>query len=266
MNPADVYETYFVPGMFRPLSRALLPLAAAKSGDRLLDLACGTGIIARQVAPVVGAEGRVVALDLRQAMLDVASKLTVPYGAAIEWVQGDATKLDFAKGTFDIVVCQQGLQFFPDRPAALAEMKRVLRPGGRVVIAVWEALEKQSMWNDVLAIEQKHVAALGVPTSDMVVPFSLSDANELRRLLEGAGLHDIEITSKAIEADFPAKGLTEYSLQAYAAVMPQIANDPAAFRAFVDAVVRDSEEVHRPYEQDGRLRFPMHTHVAFARA
>lgn len=133
MNPADVYETYFVPGMFRPLSRALLPLAAAKSGDRLLDLACGTGIIARQVAPVVGAEGRVVALDLRQAMLDVASKLTVPYGAAIEWVQGDATKLDFAKGSFDIVACQQGLQFFPDRAAALAEVKRVLRPGGRLV-------------------------------------------------------------------------------------------------------------------------------------
>lgn len=266
MNPADVYETYYVPGMFRPLSRALLALAAAKSGERVLDLACGTGIIARQLAPVVGAEGRVVALDLRQGMIDAASKLTVPYGAPIEWVQGDATKLDFAKGSFDIVVCQQGLQFFPDRPTALAEMKRVLRPGGRVVIAVWEALEKQSMWNDMIAIEQKHVGALGVPTSDMVVPFSLSDASELRRLLEGAGLHDIEITSKSIDADFPADGIVEYSLQAYTALLPHLASDPAAFRAFVDAVARDSEDARRPYTKDGRLRFPMHTHVAFARA
>jgi len=265
VNPAEIYETYFVPGMFRPLSRALLPLAAAKPGDRVLDLACGTGIIARQLAPVVGAEGRVVALDLRPGMLDAASKLTVPYGAPIEWMQGDATTLDFAASSFDLVVCQQGLQFFPDRPAALTEMKRVLRPGGRVVIAVWESLEKQSMWHDVIAVELEHFGALGVPTSDMVMPFSLSDGGELRRLLEGAGLEDIDVTTKSIEADFPADGLIEYSLRAYTAVMPQIASDAAAFRAFVDAVARDTEEVRRQYTRDGRLRFPMHTHVAVAR-
>lgn len=266
MNPADLYESYFVPGMFRPLSRALLPLAAARSGDRVLDLACGTGIIARQLAPVVGAQGRVVALDLRPGMLDAASKLTVPYGAPIEWVQGDATKLDFADGAFDIVVCQQGLQFFPDKQAALAEVKRVLRPGGRVVIACWEPLDQQTMWHEVLAVEIRHFGQLGLPTTDAVMPFSLGDAAELRRLMEAAGLRDVAIETKAIEADFPAAGLIEVSMNAYAAVMPQIASEPAAFKSFVDAVVRDTDEILARFTRDGRARFTMKSLVATARS
>lgn len=266
MNPADLYETYFVPGMFRPLSRVLVSLAAAKQRDRVLDLACGTGIIARQLAPVVGAEGRVVALDLRPGMLEAASKLTVPYGAPIEWVEGDATKLDFPNGSFDLVVCQQGLQFFPDRAAALAEVKRVLRPGGRVVIAVWQDLDKQALWHDLVSSELRHLGAIGVPTEDMLKPYSLSDPGELRQLLESAGLHEVEITTKSIECDFPADGLVEYALQAYTAVMPQIAQDAAAFRAFVETVTRDTEAVRAQYTRDGRLRFPMHTNVAVARA
>ncbi|HUQ08443.1 MAG TPA: methyltransferase domain-containing protein [Kofleriaceae bacterium] len=264
MNPADIYETYYVPGMFRPLSRALLPAAAVKEGERVLDLACGTGIIARQIAPVVGADGRVVALDLRPGMIDVASKLTVPYGAPIEWTQGDATKLQFADGSFDVVVCQQGLQFFPDRPAAVAEMKRVLAPGGRVALALWEPLEKQSLWHDVISVELRHFHVLGLPAADAVTPFSLNDAGEVRALLETAGLRDVTITSKTIEADFPADGLVDISTKAYAAVMPQIANDPAAFARFTDAVVRETDDIVKRYARDGRARFPMQSLIVSA--
>jgi SAM-dependent methyltransferase len=266
VNPADLYETYFVPGMFRPLTRAVLPLAGVKEGERVLDLACGTGIVARQLAPVVGASGRLVALDLRQAMLDVASKLTVPYGAAIEWTQGDATRLHLGSDAFDVVICQQGLQFFPDRPAALSEVKRVLRDDGRVVLALWDALEKQSMWREVLEVELRHFAALGVPAADAVTPFSLNDEDKVRALLEGAGLRDVTIAHETIEADFAAEGLVAISAKAYAAVMPQIAKDPVAFQAYVDAVVRDADDIVKRFTTDGRARFPMQTLLVTARA
>lgn len=266
MNPAEIYETYYVPGMFRPLARALLPLAAVKAGERVLDLACGTGILARQIAPVVGADGRVVAVDLRPGMLEVASKLTVPYGAAIEWTQGDATALDCAAGSFDVVLCQQGLQFFADRAAGVAEMKRVLRPGGRVALALWEALDKQSLWHEVITVELRHFDTLGLPAADAVTPFSLHDPAEVRALLEGAGLRDVSITSRTIEADFPADGLVDISTRAYSAVMPQIARDPDAFARFTAAVVREADEIVKRYERDGRARFPMQSLLVTARA
>lgn len=266
MNPAELYETYFVPGMFRPLSRIVLSFAAVREGERVLDLACGTGVIARQLAPVVGDRGRVVALDLRPGMLEAASKLTVPYGAPIEWVEGDATKLGHAASAFDLIICQQGLQFFGDKPAAVAEMKRVLAPGGRVVIATWDALQEQTMWHEVIAVEIGHFEKLGLPTSDVVAPFSLNDAGELRGLLEGAGLRDVVVERRTIETDFPSQGLIELSLRAYTAVMPQIASDPAAFRAFADAVVRDTADILARYAQDGRVSFTMQTLIATARA
>lgn len=266
MNPAELYETYFVPGMFRPLSRVVLKLAAVGAGERVMDLACGTGILARLLAPVVGDRGRVVALDLRPGMLEAASKLTVPYGAAIEWTEGDATKLDFAPGSFDVVLCQQGLQFFADRAAAIAEMKRVLAPGGRVVIATWCALDEQSMWSDVIRVEQRHVSALGLPTTDMDLPFSLNDAGELRGLLERGGLRDVVVERKTVETDFPAEGLIDYSLRSYAAVLPHIANDPMAFRKFADAVTAEADEIVKRYTRDGRAMFPMQTLIATARS
>ncbi|MBZ0232878.1 MAG: methyltransferase domain-containing protein [Deltaproteobacteria bacterium] len=264
-SPADMYESMFVPAIFRPLSRHVLALAAPKKGERVLDLACGTGIVARQVAPLVGAEGRVVALDLRPGMLAAASKLTVPYGAAIEWVEGDATRLDLAPGSFDLVVCQQGMQFFPDRAAAAAGMKRVLASGGRAVIACWRALEHHPLWSALAAAEMRHLAALGADASDATAPFALGDADELRGVLEGAGLRVVEVVERTIEVDFPAGGFVRDQYLAYAAVMPQFVADPAAFDAFVAAIERDSKDAIASFTRDGRVRCPMPTHIATAR-
>jgi ubiquinone/menaquinone biosynthesis C-methylase UbiE len=136
-NPAETYEAYFVPNLFGPWTAVLLDAARPAPGARVLDVACGTGIAARTVAPRVGARGRVVGLDLSPAMLSVARRVGLPPGAApVAWVRGSAQALPFPAPTFDLVLCQQGLQFFPNGAAAVREMRRVLRPGGRAVISV----------------------------------------------------------------------------------------------------------------------------------
>jgi len=114
-SPADTYEHYFVPAMFLPWSTILLSHAALQARERVLDVACGTGIVARQVAPLVGTEGQVAALDMNPAMLAVARSIPVTPGTTIRWQEGNAMALPFTEGAFDVVLCQHGLQFFPDR-------------------------------------------------------------------------------------------------------------------------------------------------------
>jgi ubiquinone/menaquinone biosynthesis C-methylase UbiE len=118
------YERYLVPALFKPWAEDLVEMATLRSGDRVLDIACGTGIVARTAAKRLGDNGSVVGLDVSGPML--ATARTAPEGAAVEWQEGSAVKLPMSDATFDVVFCQQGLQFFPDRIATLREMHRVL--------------------------------------------------------------------------------------------------------------------------------------------
>src|SRR5215218_1556352 len=149
---AELYERDLVPAIFGPWVEDLLAAAdvrpgarvldvACGPGARVLDVACGTGVVARAAAPRVGPTGAVVGLDLSPAMLAAAAALPSVAGAPIAWQEGNALALPFADRSFDVVVCQQGLQFFPDRLAAMREMRRVLVPGGRVALAVWRPIE-----------------------------------------------------------------------------------------------------------------------------
>src|SRR3990172_6827474 len=122
-SPADTYEDYFVPAMFLPWSTILLSHAALQTRERVLDVACGTGIVARQAAPLVGTGGQVAALDMNPAMLGVARARPAPSGATITWQEGNAMALPFPDGAFDVVLCQHGLQFVPDRSSSLREMR-----------------------------------------------------------------------------------------------------------------------------------------------
>jgi ubiquinone/menaquinone biosynthesis C-methylase UbiE len=113
-NPAETYEQYFVPAMFIPWATILLRYASPQPGERVLDVACGTGIVARLAAPLVGSNGQVVALDINSAMLAVARTLPAPSGATIHWQEGNAMALPSPDDAFDVVLCQHGLQFVPD--------------------------------------------------------------------------------------------------------------------------------------------------------
>ena len=138
-NPAASYERDMVPVLFAPWVDPLLSAARPGRSARILDLACGTGVVARSVARAANGDGRVAGLDLNPAMLDVARDMSTREGLRIDWHEGRAESLPFAAGSFDLVLCQQGLQFFVDRAAALAESRRVLARGGRIALSVWTA-------------------------------------------------------------------------------------------------------------------------------
>jgi len=140
-SAAELFERYRVPAIFGPWAADLVALAALQPGEWVLDVACGTGVVARLAAQRVGPTGTVVGLDLEPEMLAVAHALPPPPGAPITWHEGDASAMPLADAAFDVVLCQQRVQFFPDRTAALHEMYRVLAPGGRLALSVWRALQ-----------------------------------------------------------------------------------------------------------------------------
>jgi ubiquinone/menaquinone biosynthesis C-methylase UbiE len=137
-DAAELYEQVLVPAMFAPWGRDLLGLADPHPGERVLDVACGTGLVARLAAESVGPKGAVTALDLNPAMLRVAQTLAAPAGARITWLEGNVEAMPLPDAAFDLLLCQQGIQYFPDRPRALADMLRVLKPGARAVLSVWQ--------------------------------------------------------------------------------------------------------------------------------
>jgi ubiquinone/menaquinone biosynthesis C-methylase UbiE len=141
---ADAYEDIYVPRIFIPWGKRLIEKARLQPGDAVLDVATGPGTVARLGAEQVGPEGRVVGADISPAMIAVATgKPRVPAGAAVEYVVSPAAPLAVPDGAFDVVTCQQGLQFFPDRGAAIAEMHRALKLNGQLVAAVWREIALQ---------------------------------------------------------------------------------------------------------------------------
>ncbi|MCW5688466.1 MAG: methyltransferase domain-containing protein [Pseudolabrys sp.] len=254
-----------MPAIFEPLTRATLDLARPQPGERVLDLACGTGIVARRAAPLVGDGGSVVGLDLRPGMIAKARSLPAPEGAAIDWREGDATALPFAAGTFDLVLCQQGLQFFPDRTAAAAEMRRVLADGGRAVLAVWRGLEHLTLFRELTEAEARHLAKLGVSYEEIALPFLMGDEGEIRAALAAGGFTAITISEATITASFPSADRFVRDVEtAYASVMPQFVDDPSAFEAFVAAVAADLAPALARYRDGDGVRFTLKAHMAVA--
>lgn len=265
LDPVDAYETVFVPAMLDPLARATLRRAEARKGERMLDLGCGTGIVSRRFAPALGRGGRIVAVDISAGMLAKARSLPAPAGAPIDWREADAAGLDLPDAAFDLVVCQQSLQYMPDRGAAAAEAARVLAAGGRAVFSVWRALEHCSLFEALVEAECRHLEKLGVTYEELAAPFLMDDAEALRALLAEAGFARVEVAEASIEARFPsAAGFVEDVEIAYASVMPQFAEDPSAFEAFVASVERDLRPALERYRDGEGVRFPMKTHVATA--
>jgi ubiquinone/menaquinone biosynthesis C-methylase UbiE len=185
---AENYERYFVPVIATPVAHDLLSAAALEPGERVLDVACGTGVIARLAAERVGSSGKVVGIDVAPDMIEVARATPVPSRSAIEWRQGDAAAVPFPNASFDVVLCQMGLMLFPDKPAALAEMRRVLADGGRI------ALNTPGAINRPMEILAEALARHVNPDLAGFVHaiFSMSDPTAHEQLLHEAGFGGVE--------------------------------------------------------------------------
>ena len=197
-SAADMYERYASTYM-GPWVPDLVALAQLQRGEHVLDLACGTGIVARNAANEVGPSGRVTGLDFNAGMLAVARAAPAPPGARIDWVEGSAVAMELPDESFNVILCQQGLQFFPDRAAALRETLRVLVPGGRALFSVWKS---PSPYNIAAGDALEQLAGREVAEkyrASRVVP----DAEALRRMLVDAGFRAVEVHPRPLTIRLP---------------------------------------------------------------
>ena len=205
------YDRYLGPVLFEPYARDLARRVQATEKTRLLEVACGTGIVTRHLRERLPAGARFVATDLNPPMLDLARrKLEGVRG--IEWQPADACALPFPDGSFDVLVCQFGLMFVPDKAAALREARRVLAPGGTFLFSVWDSLER-----NVFA-KQGHETIAGFfpdnPPTFYQVPFSLHRTDILAEMLAQAGFADVRVDAVSLHGESPswrdlARGLVE---------------------------------------------------------
>ena len=257
-TPAEIYEQHMVPAIFARWAPDLVAAAEVQPGSRVLDVACGTGAVTRILAERVGPAGTVVGLDINPGMLAVA-RTAVPL-PNIEWLEGSAVNMALPDATFDSVLCEQGLQFFPDKPAALAEMRRVLKPGGRLALSCWHTVEHMLGY---LALEQALAKRVG-PEQAALPPFSLGDADTLRRLVTGAGFHAVRLRVDAKLIRFHS---AEHMVRAVVGGAPTMLGALAEQGAGVlDAIAAEVSAATRAYEDDEGWAIPTVSHVVTAMA
>ncbi len=248
-----------MPAMFAPLAQRVLTTLDIRPGTRVLDVACGSGIVARTVAPLVGSAGQVVGLDDNPAMLTVARQAAAADDLDIEWQMGSALDMPFADRSFDLVLCQHGMPLFADRPKALAEMHRVLAPGGKVVMTTWRGLDHHSLFAALARAVRRHVDAAAIET-----PFSLGDPLQLATLLQEADFGGISVEPLAFEADYAQpQRFVELQVTAAAAEVPILQNLSAPERdALIEAIRADMAIPVAEATTGDRLRVPMQAIVA----
>jgi ubiquinone/menaquinone biosynthesis C-methylase UbiE len=255
-SAADLYERYLVPAITSLWAADLVERAAPMPGERILDIACGTGIVARLAAERIGV-GQVVGLDLNPGMLAVAHP-------PIEWQQGSALELPFRDGSFEVALCQLGLQFFPDRTVALGEMLRVLVPGGRLALSVYSAIERTPVALALAQALDRHLGpgASAVKRSEHV----LADADELRRLVADAGFTDVtlELVTQTIRfasaRDYVRLQIAATPMAAMVAGMESERRD-----AVIDAITASLISSLSSHARDESLTSPQEAFVVQAR-
>jgi SAM-dependent methyltransferase len=246
------YERHLVSAFFAACAEHLLDLVAVGPGDRVVDVACGTGIVARRAAARVGPAGAVTGTDVNDEMVAVARQADT--GGTVRWERADAVALPVADGAADVVLCQQGMQYLPDRPAALAEARRVLRPGGRLGVAVWRSTAHQPGFAALAGALER--AGGPVAGDIMRTPFRGPDADVLRPLLAGAGFADTHARIGVIAVRFPS---ARDFLARQVAASPLVAVVGALAPDRVAAIEEEVDRALAPFVDDDGVTFPMET-------
>jgi SAM-dependent methyltransferase len=253
LEQAHAYEDLFVPALFAQWVDPLLSCADVAQGQRVLDVACGTGVVARAAARVVGPHGHVSGIDLNPAMIQVAQEVD----PSIDWRVGDAADLPHDSGSFDVALCQSALFFFTDPPAAVREMARVVATGGRVALQTYAGVEEQPGYGPFVEAVVRHAgpqarALLGTY-------WSMGDVDELCRLVEDSGLEVNQTRSLLGSVKFPSvDALVHTEIQA-TPLAQQISE--SAYRA----VGEDARNVlARFVESSGAITLPLRARIVGA--
>jgi ubiquinone/menaquinone biosynthesis C-methylase UbiE len=252
---------------FLPIARSFAPGAEAfisrlglAPGERLLDVACGTGVVARQAAPRVAPGGQVCGLDLNDAMLDVARGAAADAEPAIEWLQGDAAAMPLPDAAFDVVVCQAALMFMPDPRAALAEMRRVLAPGGRLGLSVFRDGRFNPLYAAFAELLERHVGADA--GTMMRSPFATWGVADVRALLADAGLREVHVRIVCGGERYPSAAEMLRREAASSPLAARLGDLDAAVRG---ALVRDLEDALAEHTDDDGVVVPFQALAAFGR-
>lgn len=254
---AEAYESLHVPALFRQWAPIMLDAAGIRSGDQVLDVACGTGVLAREVKTRFGDSCSVMGLDAGAGMLAVAEQLAPSIG----WQQGMAESLPFDSSSFDGVLSQFGLMFFQDRRAAIGEMLRVLRPDGRLAVAVWDLLENSEAYP--LEVELLERRAGREAADALRAPFVLGDKVELSSMFIGAGASSVEISTRHGTARFPSiRTMVEADLRGWLPVMGVVLSDD-----LIETILNDAQQVLSAYvTETGQVEFDSPAHIVTALA
>lgn len=229
---AQAYEDLHVPAMFRQWAPIMLEAVGMRAGYHLLDVACGTGVVAREAQSRFGDHADIAGLDLGAGMLSVASRL----GPGIEWRHGSAEELPFERDAFDAVVCQFGLMFVPNQPAAVAEMLRVLKPGGQLAVAVWDKVENSPLYSIVIDLLER--VAGSDAANALAAPFALGSEARLEKIFADAGAASARITARSCPAMFPGiRTLLEADLLGWLPIMGVTLSDELA-----EQVIQEAEQ------------------------
>jgi SAM-dependent methyltransferase len=251
IEAATVYEAFFVPALFEQWTGPMLDTARVSPGQHVLDVGCGTGVLARCALQRVGETGGVCGLDQSPAMLSVAAKIT----PEVTWKEGVAEELPYKDESFDVVASQFGLMFF-DRTRALREMMRVLKPGGRLVASVWDRLENIPAYSILIALLQHLV---GRRAADALrTPFVLGNTADLAAVFDQAG--------------FPCTIVTHEGTARYPSVRSWVLTDVKGWFPLVDVVLEKNEydalldeaehALHAFVQPNGAVVFPIGVHIA----
>ena len=257
-NPAEGYEAYMVPTLFGPCGRNLIKAADPKSGERVLDVGCGTGIVARQVAARPGFSGTVTGLDSSPNMLAVASTAANSEGLSIEWREGNAEQLPFTDRCFDLVLCQFALMFVANKTTALVEMRRVVSENGRVLVSVWQSLDRHPFYQNLHKLIQQR---LGMSALQDI--FALGSADDLRALAKRSGFRKVEIEPFSITARFPnPDAFIAGEIEVDTAALPSMQHlDVQDRKAIVEAITAEIQPHLREVTHENHVVLPFHGHI-----
>jgi ubiquinone/menaquinone biosynthesis C-methylase UbiE len=197
----NTYEELLVPRTMLPCAKILLDQAKIENGQHVLDVACGPGTVTYLAAEQTGVEGKVTGIDISAEMLDIARlKNNSLDSASTEFIESSSAPLKVPDSEFDIVFCQHGLQFFPDRLESLKELVRAARPNSIIAVAAWGTIEKNPIWS---AMHQALLDSTSAEVANMMTaPFSLNDLSEIYQLFKSAGLKNIDIQGHTIPVTF----------------------------------------------------------------